>query len=332
MLMFLKRLVLEFKNIDFDQKEIYDLDELSKDLLSLLNNEKMALKSYSKKISERNEQQIYIDGKDIDVVIVEGIYALDNNLSSKLNKNCVIKNFVDCNDFYLFLRRMIRDIAITDCKKAFIFKNYIDYVAPAYKKNILPTKQSADFVFENNMTFDELRQGEMETQTKYQIDSKVLKKLLTSCKVIEKCFQKDTYIGGANGQLIRLRENSYDGTNFQLFSLIYKGETKIRRDKKLIRPKQQLLGESDFDELGLTKSQILNKFNKLGLNIMKTRTKERFIVQYNNDKLKIDFIMNKIYLEGDDLQIESFYNLLKNLGNEGCVKPVENYDDIEKEF
>ena len=178
MLMFLKRLVLEFKNIDFDQKEIYDLDELSKDLLSLLNNEKIALKSYSKKISERNEQQIYIDGKDIDVVIVEGIYALDNNLSSKLNKNCVIKNFVDCNDFYLFLRRMIRDIAITDCKKAFIFKNYIDYVAPAYKKNILPTKQSADFVFENNMTFDELRQGEMETKTKYQIDSKVLKKII----------------------------------------------------------------------------------------------------------------------------------------------------------
>lgn len=70
------------------------------------------------------------------MVIVEGIYALDNNLLSKLNKNCVIKNFVDCNDFYLFLRRMIRDIAITDCKKAFIFKNYIDYVAPAYKKNI----------------------------------------------------------------------------------------------------------------------------------------------------------------------------------------------------
>lgn len=327
---FLKQLAFEFQNINFDKKDIYDLSELSTDLLSLLKGEKIVEKNYSKKISERNEQQKYINGKDIDVVVVEGIYALDNDLTKQLNDCCVIKNFVNCKDIYLFLRRMIRDKSITDCKRTFIFKNYIDYVAPAYKKDILPNKQSADFVFENNMTFDELRQGDVEIQTKYEIDGHTLKTILNYFKVIEKSYQQDTYVGDINGELLRLRETSNDGINFQLFSLVYKGERKVRHDKKLMRPKQVILSKNDFEELGLSKSQIINKFQELGLKIVKTLKKQRYIVMYKNQKLKIDFVMNKIYLESDDIKSENFYALLKNIIDEKNLKPVDSYPQIGK--
>ena len=329
---FLDQLVFEFKNIDFDQKNIYDLKELSVDLSNLLSNKSIVQKSYSKKISERNEQQNYIDGKDIDVIIVEGIYALDEDLIANINKNYITKNFIDCKAYYLFLRRMIRDMTITDCKNTFIFKNYLDYVAPAYQNNILPMKSKADFVFENNMTFDELRQGDMEIQTKFQIKSFALKELLKYVKVIDKSYQKDTFIGGLDAQLLRLREVSNDGIIFQLFSLIYKGEPKVRHDKKLIRPVHKLLSQQDFVELGLDKNEILKKFKNLGINTIKTCTKQRYIVLFNNQKMKIDFVNNKIYLECDDMTSESVFNLLNNILGENNLKQVENYIDSNQEF
>lgn len=329
---FLKQVAFEFENIDFDQKNIYDLKELSSDLTKLLSGESIIEKSYSKKISERNEQQKYIDGKDFDVIIVEGIYALDNDLIKDINKNYLIKNFIDCKAYYLFLRRMIRDMTITDCKNTFIFKNYIDYVAPAYQKNILPLSIGADFVFENNMTFDELRQGDMEIQTKFQINHQTLSNLLKYVKVANKCYYKDTFIGGANEQLLRLREISNDGITFQPFSLIYKGEPKVRHDKKLIRPVHVLLTKDDFDNLGLNTNEILSKFKTLGITATSTRTKQRYTVKYNNQNFKIDFVNNKIYLECDNISGNSIFNLLNNILGENNVKQVENDIDTNQEF
>ena len=67
---FLSKLAYEFENINFDQKNIYDLQELSQDLIKLLNNQTVNETKYSKLTSERINTQNTINGKDIDVIIV----------------------------------------------------------------------------------------------------------------------------------------------------------------------------------------------------------------------------------------------------------------------
>ena len=182
------------------------------------------------------------------------------------------------------------------------------------------------------MTFDELRQGDMEIQTKFQINHQALSNLLKYVKVANKCYYKDTFIGGANEQLLRLREISNDGITFQPFSLIYKGEPKVRHDKKLIRPVHVLLTKDDFDNLGLNTNEILSKFKTLGITATSTRTKQRYTVKYNNQNFKIDFVNNKIYLECDNISGNSIFNLLNNILGKNNLKQVENDIDTNQEF
>lgn len=298
---FLSYAKFEFENINFDQKSIYDLGQMQSDIKKLATNQKLQQVLYSKMISERVDSNSIIDGNQIDAIIIEGIYALDNDLIEGLNQNALIKNFIDCNHKNLFLRRMIRDSQITNCPMSFIIKNYIDFVAPEYINTVLPNKQNADFVLINNMTFEELRKGNLTFQQKYLINKQFLNELLKEYKIIDKINQIDTYFGLSDpNSTLRLRQqNSQNGVSFDL---TYKGMPKFRKDNQIVRVENKLANSSQLKSIFADRHDAINKFESIGLSVDKTIKKQRLILRSkNNQYIKIDIYNDKIYLEFDQL-------------------------------
>lgn len=306
---FLSKLSYEFDHINFDQKRIYNLQELSNDLLILANNKSIIEKKYSKLTSERISTNKTICGKDFDVIIVEGIYALDDTITSKVPSLNQITNFVNCNNKHLFLRRIIRDSQITNCPIDFIIKNYITYVSPEYLNNILSTKKNANIVLNNDMSFDELRQGKLSTQARYRINNNTLKSLISNSKIIKRVYQEDIYFGTKEDKdILRLRLQGNSKNNLDLKSLIYKGQQKTRKDNNLIRPMQVLCEQEDLLKMYKDKTKIINDFKSIGVTEYQTLCKERIYLQYKDHKIKIDlYDNNRIYIELDDDSI-TFFN------------------------
>ena len=296
---FTKKLQYEFKHINFDRKDIYDIKEAAGDITALNSNKRIIEKKYSKMISERIEQSNILDGKYFDIIMVEGIYALADEIVKNINTDNVIKNFIDCNNKNLFLRRMIRDSSITNCSKGFILKNYLDYVAPEYFNTVLQTKQKADIILKNDMTFEELREGYVDIQNKYKISVNQLNNFLLHSKIIKKMSVLDTYFGEqGDDNVLRLREEKTATTPYTMKSLIYKGKQKLRKDKSIIRPNFVLATSKDLYEVFTSKEQLVDELKSA--RIYKTIQKKRWLLSYKNKEIKIDFIGNDIIMEVDE--------------------------------
>ena len=296
---FVSHLRYEFENINFDKKNIYNLSEVANDLNHLINNKTVSEKNYSKVISERVNKKNLLDGKKADVIIVEGIYALTDDIVKNLNQENLIKNFVDCNNKNLFLRRIIRDSQTTNCSKAFILKNYLQFVVPEYLNTILPTKENADLVLNNNMTFEELRQGEIDFQQKFELTLKQFKNILLQSKLIKKTTLIDTFFGNKDDDyILRLREEK-NKNGIKMTSLVYKGKRKLRKDKSLIRPNFTILNKEDLNNVFDNKQQLIEEFKKAGITVSKKTIKNRLFLNYKNKIIKIDFENGKIIMEID---------------------------------
>ena len=121
---FINYLIDEFENINFDETSVYDLKLVATDLRELLNNEVIFEKVYDKSISERQFGD-KISGKDYDIILVEGIFALNDILIENIKDLPIIKNFVESDSKTLFLRRIIRDNKITTASSVFTMKTTI---------------------------------------------------------------------------------------------------------------------------------------------------------------------------------------------------------------
>lgn len=294
---FVDSLKTEFERINFDEKSVYDLNLLAEDINNLVSNKEVKSRKYSKVISEQ------LDSKEIiskpDVIIVEGIFALNDDLINKINA-LTIKNFIDCDSKSLFLRRVLRDKSTTNCPSTYIVKSYLDYVVPAYEKFVLPSKKNADFVIDNNITFEELRNGEKNSiQKKVTIPTNKVENLLKSSIILKHEFVKDTFFGDREN-VLRLRETSENNSSYKMFSLIHKGYAKYRFDKKIIRPINTLLNENELNETFSSKAELLSKFIGAGLKISEEETKERFLINYKNNLYHLDKINDKYILELDE--------------------------------
>lgn len=304
---FLKNLKYEFDHINFDTKTVYDLGQVAVDLSLLSQNKSIQEKQYSKLTSERLENiNNIINGNDYDVIIVEGIYALDKSVINDLQNANTTKTFVECNDKYLFVRRLIRDSKATNCPSSFIIKNYFEFVSPEYHKNILPTKLNADFIVNNDMSFAELREGTLTSQERYKLNFETLKMVLKNSKFLKNTYLQDIYFGDMNDKdLLRLRLEGTDKNNLSLESLTYKGQQRLRKDNKLVRPIHILCNQNDLNRLFENKQVLMKRFESIGLDKYQTVNKRRIIVLYKGKILKLDYFdRNEIYVEIENVEQE----------------------------
>ncbi len=285
---FIKGLAKEWSLLNFDEPTVYHLKEAASDVKKLFNNETIYEKKYSKIVSERVRSSRRIDGKKYDIIIVEGIYALDKSFLDEMKKIPYIANFIDGNAKSLFLRRIIRDKVSTSADSAFTTHLYFRYIIPSYKNTILPTRENADVILDNNMSFEELRSGELFiTKDGFGITSpKAVSYLLSHSEILKTHYEKDYYFSAPgedekvdNILRFRLRSQDKGGTYFP-GSLVHKGAPKVRKDNKIIRPINVLLDEKEIRKVWKDEKSCLNDFQSADFIIAKKEIKIKSRIVY----------------------------------------------------
>ncbi|MFA6829848.1 MAG: hypothetical protein WCR67_04015 [Bacilli bacterium] len=304
---FIDGLSAEWKKLNFDEPTVYNLQEASQDIIKLLNNEKVSEKRYSKVICERLESTYAFDGHKYDVIIAEGIYALDESFLSCLKTVSFIKNFIDGNPKSLFLRRIIRDSKITSADNVFTVNLYFKYIVKSYKETIAPCRLKADVILNNNMSFTELRAGAL-YRTKDEIftsDQELINRIKGKSEIVSVQYQEDYYLVNEDdtqldkNNIIRFRQVSADeGKTYLPSSLIHKGAPKSRFDNKVIRPINILLSEEEFTKVWPDKDSCLSDFINSGFKIGKIEKKRKTRLIFHNQKITLREIENKgTYIE-----------------------------------
>ena len=320
--MFLKALKSEFDIINFDEPSVYDLKKVAKDLNILTNNGTITEKKYSKVISEQMPNDVVIDGKNIDVIIVEGIYALEDDLINNIDANMTIKNFIESDAKTLFLRRVIRDAKTTSADNCFTIGAYFKYIVPSYINGILPNKVKADCVFKNDMTFAELHTGDVySTKQRVRVkNANVLKELFKAGKVISREKQRDLYFCGrdedvSEENLLRLR-TIYDENKkeFVPTSLVHKGAIKNRKDNKITRPINVLIKEGDFFKIFDSEQDFVKNMQSAGFETERITQKTRTRLKIGEQSVTIDDIQNEgVFIEiGNDADFKIIQQIIKD--------------------
>ncbi len=318
---FLHGLQEEWKVLNFDEPSVYDMQEASEDVHTLLKGGKIEKKQYSKVVSERVPTGIYLDGQECDVIIMEGIYALTPSLVACFDHRNLITNFIDSDPKTLYLRRIIRDAKETSASSVFTTSLYFKYIIPSYIHSILPNKESADVVFINDMTFLEMKEGTLYT-TKMEMKTKsweAIDHIIRHSTLRKITYEKDTYFTSKDEPLdsqniLRLRCYSDDeGKTYVPSSLVHKGLPKVRRDGKCIRPINILIKEGDFFKVWNSEMECLQNFAKAGCLIGPVQKKIKWKIEYKNQNLTIRYVEGQGYfVEFDKPYVKEAIEYTKN--------------------
>ena len=320
--LFLKCLKIEFDKINFDEPSVYDLYKVARDINKIINNQTIKEKKYSKVISEQLPRDTIIDGSKIDVVIVEGIYALEDSLLQNLDSSIVIKNFIEGNAKSLFLRRIIRDAKTTSADNCFTIGSYFKYIVPSYVSGILPSKFKADCVLKNDMTFSELRTGDLyATKQKVKVTNpNLIQCLLKLGKIQSSEKHCDIYFcsEGENvteENLLRLRTIfDEDKKEYVPTSLIHKGAIKNRKDEKIIRPINILIKEGDFFKIFASEQDFIQNMQTAQFSVERRTYKTRIRIKLGEQELTID-----------DIKSEGVFVEFKNQANPKLIQKIIKY-------
>lgn len=275
----------------------------------MLNDKVIEEKLYSKVISERVPSNSFINGRDYSFIIVEGIYALNPLLLDSLKGIKTVKNFVDGNPKSLFLRRLIRDASKTSASASFTAKLYFTSIMDSYRQTILPSRNEADLVLDNDMSFNELRSGNLyKTKNVYPIKNiEGMNKLISSSIVLERIFEKDFYVACANekqeeNNILRFRERSLDGgKTYKPSSLVHKGAPKWRKDNKIVRPVNVLLDETSILDVWKDEESFLYDFLTNGFEINRIEIKTKTRLSYKDINVTVFEVKGRMrYVEVQD--------------------------------
>ena len=317
---FLEGLSKEWKLLNFDEPSVYDLAEAARDILALVNNQKVSEKLYSKIVSERVPSKAIYDGSEFDIVIVEGIYALNPLFLQDLHGVSIVKDFIDGNPKSLFLRRIIRDVKMTSSSSAFTTKIYFKYIVKSYHETILPCRSFADVILNNNISFSELRAGDLYT-TRDNIailNPNALVELKAKGDIESVVYEKDFYFVAPEenqeaNNILRFREVSKDqGKTYVPFSLVHKGAPKVRKDNKIVRPINVLLDESGIGSVWADEQACLNDFLKAGFTVSRIEKKIKTKLSYQGQQIALFEVAGKnSYLEFSLDKVEPSYSLIR---------------------
>lgn len=320
----------KLKNIDFDNPDAVDLDSVSKILVKIINNEEVELPIYSMRFLE-SEKKNKIKGNNYNVILVEGIYGLNERVVNHAD----IKTFIEADKKTLLMRRFRRDVLFG--RSAFspetVLWINLEIVFPAYYKYIYPDRSKSDLILKNDYTGTET----FDTKT-YDVQDKIFIKN-TEIDRIEKILgkpdevknQKDFYFTNEDEifnpeHLIRLREE-----NGRLKELVHKG-TRIKRDDgKILRPTETYIKDGEFGVKYKSSEDVSGAFRKAGFKLATEISKIRKI--YKKSDIEINF--DRIEGMGSYIEIKTDNKLSKSpeidkIKQElGLIdrKPVASYAD-----
>lgn len=126
---------------NYDHPLAFDNDLLTDHLYQLLAGQKVELPTYDYKQHTRSNKTIPMSPQD--VIIIEGIFALENPLLRDLMD---VKIYVDTDADLRILRRLQRDIKERNRTMESVINQYLEVVRPMHMQFIEPTKRYADII------------------------------------------------------------------------------------------------------------------------------------------------------------------------------------------
>lgn len=205
-LAFVGELEYQKQHINFDEPFAINFQGLANDINKLSNGEDIRELSYSFDTSETTYTDKVIKAEGNDVILVEGLYALRDELLDSIDFDKTIRCGIDCDIKSLMSRRFDRDIrggrsTFTPGQTMEIF---ICTVMPSYFRYIKPTMVSADHILDARITPHELAKRMKSNQIKFRVTDD-----------IEKLLEKATLLGEEE-QVDYFFEDGYDNNNVTL--------------------------------------------------------------------------------------------------------------------
>jgi len=156
----------EFGEKDYECLEAIDVEQFNKDMLALLNGERIELPVFNFKTGQREYKGDFLQLGKEDILVIEGIHGLNDKLSYALPKESKFKiyisaltqlnidehNRIPTTDGRL-IRRMVRD-ARTRGASAQKTISMWPSVRRGEDENIFPYQESADVVFNSALIYE----------------------------------------------------------------------------------------------------------------------------------------------------------------------------------
>ena len=126
---------------NYDHPFAFDNDLLIENLKDLRNGHAVEVPTYDYTNHTRSNETIAFEPKD--VIIVEGIFALENKT---LRDMMDVKIYVDTDADLRILRRLVRDTKERGRSMESVINQYLNVVKPMHNQFIEPTKKYADII------------------------------------------------------------------------------------------------------------------------------------------------------------------------------------------
>ena len=133
---------------NFDRPDSIDKKAFTKDVLALIKGKKVTRQEYT--FNNKNANPSLLVFKPARILIVEGLFIFHYK---KIRKLLDLKVFVQAKDNLKVIRRISRDKIERNYPLDDVLYRYQYHVYPAFEKYILPYKDKADVVINNNSDF-----------------------------------------------------------------------------------------------------------------------------------------------------------------------------------
>lgn len=335
---------IEFKDIEkaenWDQPQAFDLKLLAYHLNELKQGRKIESPKYEMNGSYRSSETIPIDPSNKKIVVIEGLFALNDQIVKFVNPDykIYVGSATEDDDVHSrLIRRLIRDTQRTGLDEKDIFKYWADIIEPMHRKYIAPTKKVADIIINNkyNPEVEAKKATKLEVQTKYSLTEGELQELLSKlkrsgAKIKNRVNQIDEYfvIPGHNAQNVDelLRIRSEGNRHF----ITYKGPVEKEIEKFRVKPKIDFeLTPSISQKEVLKLKGVLQGF---GYRLMETIVKQRQIYEINGLEVAVDDVgeigkFTEIRADTKE-EINKLEELLGNLGLREKIRINEPYIEL----
>lgn len=292
----------EFERINFDEPDAVNLTEAAKVIEQFASNQPFSYPVCGMDFAKgEHKHTAHAElTNQYDVLVVEGLYALNNAMLSKLNVPAasMTKLFIHTDFKTMLVRRLSRDIlqGRSSMSGEGNLRFMLEVVLPAYHKHILPSEQLADYFVVNQLGKSEsYAKPKPEIQEKVMLKSKEQAKQVLSrlqqlgFKSTGSLSQEDWFFDSmASGtpdleNLVRLRiENGIVQT------CLYKGCPIYSPDGKIVRPTEVFLSKDSFSHFKRRKEELIDLFIAGGLKPFATVEKKRMVWQQEGGAVTVN--------------------------------------------
>ena len=134
---------------NFDRPNSIDKKAFTKDVLTLIDGKKVTRPEYT--FNNENSIPRLLIFEPAKILIIEGLFIFHYK---KIRKLLDLKVYVQAKDNLKVIRRISRDKIERNYPLDDVLYRYQNHVYPSFEKYILPYKDKADIVINNNSDFD----------------------------------------------------------------------------------------------------------------------------------------------------------------------------------